>query len=141
MLYILDTDHISLLQHRDVRVITNMKRVSFTLRAVTVVSLAEQIQGRLAVISKAKTEVDAGRAFQRLYETNEFYRTVQVLFYDEPAIQAFERLRHQKVRIGTQDLRIAAIALSLSATVITRNLRDFRQVPGLIVEDWSTLSS
>ena len=63
MLYILDTDHISLLQHRDVRVITNIKRVPLALRAVTVISLAEQVQGRLAVISKAKTEVDAGRGF------------------------------------------------------------------------------
>ena len=140
MLYILDTDHISLLQHHDAYVITNIKRVPLTFRAVTVISLAEQTQGRLAIISKAKTEVDAGRAFQRLYETNEFYRTVRVLPYDEPAAQTFEQLRRQKVRIGTQDLRIAAIALSRHATVVTRNLRDFRQVPDLIVEDWSSRS-
>lgn len=141
MLYILDTDHLSLRQQRDARVITNIKRVPLALRAVTVISLAEQVQGRLAIISKAKTEADAGRAFQRLYETNEFYRTVQVLPYDEPATQIFERLRRQRVRIGTQDLRIAAIALSRGAAVVTRNLRDFRQVPDLSVEDWSVTPS
>lgn len=137
MLYILDTDHISLLQHRDLHIIAHLKRVPLSLRAVTVISLAEQVQGRLAVISKAKGEVEAGRAFQRLYETNEFYRAVHVLPYDESAAQMFEQLRLQKVRIGTQDLRIAAIALTRDATVITRNLRDFHQVPGLLVEDWS----
>jgi tRNA(fMet)-specific endonuclease VapC len=35
------------------------------------------------------------------------------------------------------DLRVAAVALTLKATVLTRNLRDFEKVPGLIVEDWS----
>lgn len=138
MLYILDTDHISLLRHRDPYVIIHLQRVPLSLRAVTVISLAEQVQGRLAVISKANDEVIAGRAFQRLYETNEFYRAVHVLPYDEQAAQRFEQLRRQKVRIGTQDLRIAAIALTHTATVVTRNLRDFRQVPGLLVEDWST---
>jgi tRNA(fMet)-specific endonuclease VapC len=140
MLYILDTDHISLLQQHNAPVITHIQRIPLRLRAVTVISMAEQVQGRLAVLSRAKTEVDAGRAFQRLYETNEFYRTVQVLPYDETAAQAFESLRRRKVRIGTQDLRIAAIALIRNSTVVTRNLRDFRQVPDLRVEDWSSLS-
>lgn len=63
MLYILDTDHISLLQHRDLHLIAHLKRVPLPLRAVTVISLAEQVQGRLAVISKAKGEVEAGVLF------------------------------------------------------------------------------
>ena len=40
--------------------------------------------------------------------------------------------------IGPLDTLIAAQALRLGATVITHNLREFRRVPGLRVEDWQT---
>ncbi len=35
------------------------------------------------------------------------------------------------------DLRIAAIALTKSMTVLTRNAVDFQKVPNLLVEDWT----
>ena len=34
------------------------------------------------------------------------------------------------------DLKIAAIVLARQATFLSANLRDFRQVPNLYVEDW-----
>ena len=40
-------------------------------------------------------------------------------------------------RLQTMDLRIARIALVTDSTLLSRNLRDFRKVPGLIVEDWT----
>ena len=40
--------------------------------------------------------------------------------------------------MGKMDLRIASIALSKGLTVMTRNLVDFEQIPGLNVEDWTT---
>jgi tRNA(fMet)-specific endonuclease VapC len=42
-----------------------------------------------------------------------------------------------KIRIGTMDLRIAAIALTHGATLLSRNLVDFKRVPELEVEDWT----
>lgn len=139
MLYILDTDHISLLQRQHPYVVMNLNRIAIDQRAVTAISLAEQTQGRLASIHRAKTEAEASLAFRYLIQTVEFYRTLQVLPYDDDSVAEFARLRQQKIRIGTQDLRIAATALSNSVIVITRNTRDFGQVPGLTVMDWSAI--
>jgi tRNA(fMet)-specific endonuclease VapC len=36
-----------------------------------------------------------------------------------------------------KDLRIAVIALSVGGTVITRNQKDFSQVPGIKIENWT----
>ncbi|MFN8490909.1 MAG: type II toxin-antitoxin system VapC family toxin [Caldilineaceae bacterium] len=87
--------------------------------------------------ARARSESNIARNLQRLYETVTFYHSRQVLSYEPAAIFRFEQLRQAKLRIGSQDLRIAAIALCKNATVVTRNLRDFQQVPGLQVIDWS----
>lgn len=65
------------------------------------------------------------------------YRRIPVLAFDEAAAVVFQRLRRTRLRIGSMDLKIAAIVLSRDATLLSRNLADFRQVPGLWVEDWT----
>ena len=60
-----------------------------------------------------------------------------VLDFDRQAATKFERLTRLKVRIGTMDLRIAAIAIAQGAVLLSKNLTDFRKVPGLRVEDWT----
>jgi tRNA(fMet)-specific endonuclease VapC len=61
-----------------------------------------------------------------------------VLAFEQRSYQQFTTLRQQKIRIGTQELRIAAITLTIGATLVTRNRRDFAQVPGLTLADWSS---
>jgi tRNA(fMet)-specific endonuclease VapC len=53
-----------------------------------------------------------------------------------PAADRFDALRASRIRIGTKDLRIAAIALEHDALLLSANLVDFEQVPGLRIEDW-----
>ena len=60
-----------------------------------------------------------------------------MLYFDGIAATVYERLLSQKVRIGTQDLRIASIALSQSAVLLTRNSQDFSRVQGLQLDDWT----
>lgn len=54
----------------------------------------------------------------------------------EPFAQLKTRLMAQGEMIGPFDLLIAAHALSLGATLVTNNRREFDRVPGLPVENW-----
>jgi tRNA(fMet)-specific endonuclease VapC len=136
--YVLDTDHITLLQRNHPAVISRFTALPPEVIAVTVVSAMEQMRGRLAQIHRATTAPEVVNAFTRFQEALHFYRTVSVLPYDETAAAHFARLRQVlQHRPGTQDLRIAAIALSHGATLVTRNQRDFEGISGLQLEDWS----
>jgi tRNA(fMet)-specific endonuclease VapC len=60
-----------------------------------------------------------------------------VIPFDAAAAVVFEGLVSQRVRVGTMDLRIAAIALSREMVLVTRDMSDFRKVPGLHIEHWT----
>jgi tRNA(fMet)-specific endonuclease VapC len=136
--YILDTDHVSLYQRRHPQVVARVLATAPADLGVTTITLGEQVQGRLAVVRQARSQPDAARGYLRLRETVEFYQAIQLVDYTTAAIAYFEELRRQGVRIGTQDLRIAAIALAEGSILVSRNTRDFAQVPGLTREDWAS---
>ena len=135
--YILDTDHVTLFQRGHSLVRQQVTAVSPSQLAVTIISFEEQIRGRLAQVHRAKTDSQQIIAYLRLRETLTYYSQIRVLDFDEKAIQQFQQLRQQKIRVGTQDLRIASIALVKDGTLITRNQRDFSQIPSLKWQDWS----
>jgi tRNA(fMet)-specific endonuclease VapC len=136
-LLILDTDHISLYQRGDLNVINRLSSANPKNLAVTVISLEEQMYGRLSEIKKANSAISLITAYSRLEITLDYFKSVQVLPFDQNAHISFESLIRQKLRVGTQDLRIAAIALSINGIVVTRNQKDFGKVPNLQVENWA----
>jgi tRNA(fMet)-specific endonuclease VapC len=77
-------------------------------------------------------------AYRRLLQHLDNYRRIPVLTFDEAAAVVFQRLRRTRLRVGTMDLKIAAIVLSRDALLLSKNLTDFGQVPGLQVEDWTS---
>ncbi len=99
------------------------------------------MRGWLAVIRSATAAQKRTAAYAQLRMAVSYFATFTLLDYTLAADARVADLRRQGVRIGTQDLRIAAIALLNGATVVTRNDRDFRQVPGLSLEDWSLPAS
>jgi len=62
-----------------------------------------------------------------------------VLVFDTAFAAEFDRLRGAKKlkKIGRPGLLIACIALANRVTVVTSNLRDFKQIQGLRVENWA----
>ena len=135
--WILDTDHISLYQRGDLNVINRLSAANPENLAVTVISLEEQMYGRLSEIKKATSAISLITAYSRLEITLDYFKSVQVLPFDQNSHIFFESLIRQKLRVGTQDLRIAAIALSVNGIVVTRNQKDFGKVPNLQVENWA----
>jgi len=107
----------------------------------TSVTVEEQLRGRLAYISKYRhVPAKAAQGHVALIQMISYFSKWNILAFHEAADTMFRQLRAQRIRIGSQDLRIAAIALLSGFTVVTRNVRDFSQVLGLNVEDWTAVS-
>lgn len=139
-LWILDTDHLSLLQRGHPVVGQRIRNISVNDIAITIISAEEQLYGRLNLIRRSKSPETLMRAYQWLQETLDDFKTANILDFNAQAICLYQELLSQKIRIGTQDLRIAAITLSVNGILVTRNQRDFAKVPNLTFEDWSVLS-
>ena len=90
--------------------------------ATSLVSYEEKTRGWLAVIAQAQTPQAQVLAYSRLKKHLKLYRNIAVIDFDDHAATVFVRLRQARIRIGTMDLQIAAIALANDAIVLTRNI-------------------
>jgi tRNA(fMet)-specific endonuclease VapC len=139
---ILDTDHMSVLERREQPGVGNLRarlaEVPPSEVMTTVISYEEQMRGWMAYLARARSMAQQITAYGRLLSHLESYRRIPVLGFDEAAATVFQRLRHARIRMGVMDLKIASIVLSRNATLLSRNLGDFRQIPDLHVEDWTT---
>jgi tRNA(fMet)-specific endonuclease VapC len=136
-LRVLDTDTLSLLKCGHKQVIERLNAVPLVLRATTVVTAEEHLRGRLAQIGRARNTKQLIIAYWHFQDTLLDLTKIQILSFDERATIFFQNLQHLKTRVGTSDLRIAAIALANNGILITANQRHFGQIPGLLTEDWT----
>ena len=139
---VLDTDHVSLVHFPEstaaLRIMTRLGSMGIRQITTTIVTYEEQTRGWLAEIARAKNLSREIEAYRQLNRNLDGFRLTHVLDFDEPAGTELQRLRRMKLLVGTLDLKIAAITLIHDATLLSRNLRDFRKVPGLKVEDWTS---
>ena len=139
--YILDTDHLSIIQRRTEpefsRLSLRLSQHSPDLIFISIISFQEQFQGWVAFINKARTSDKIVTAYLKLESLIQLFSVSQILSFDFRANEIAEELRRQRIRLGTMDLRIASIALSHDAVLLTRNLSDFTKVPKLKIEDWT----
>ena len=138
---ILDTDIISILDAQSGVAYENLaQRLSdpqVDRVAVTIVSIEEQMRGWLSYIAASRTTARQMEGYSRLHRMIRWYQRQEVLDLDSTAADKFDQLKRARIRIGQMDLKIAAIAVSRDALLVSRNLRDFRQVPNLRVQDWT----
>jgi tRNA(fMet)-specific endonuclease VapC len=139
---VLDTDHMSVLERRERpavdHLLSRLAAMPPSEVMTTVISYEEQMRGWMAYIAQARSMAQQITAYGRLLSHLENYRRIPVVSFDEGAAVIFQQLRRRHRRMGTMDLKIAAIVLSREATLLSRNLRDFSQIPNLPVEDWTS---
>lgn len=138
---ILDTDVLSTFEHKSPKTQTLLARLERSNERVvtTIVNCEEQLRGWIAALGRSNTIAGQIDAYRRLRSLLESLRNREVLDFDEVAAVKFQELKKAKVRIGTMDLKIAAIALAHDATLLTGNVKDFKQVPDLKFTDWEQL--
>jgi tRNA(fMet)-specific endonuclease VapC len=141
MKFLLDTDHISILQKQSgpefAALITRIAQVPRSDLTFCIVSFHEQVLGCQTYLAQAKKSADVVRGYQMLDRVLSAFASALVLPFDANASTVFDGLVANRVRVPTMDLRIASIALSQGLTVLTRNGRDFSKVPGLAIDDWT----
>ena len=107
--------------------------------AVSIITIEEMLRGRLALLARRSEGELRVHAYRKLMETVLLFSTISTIPFDLACEQQFQELRKRKIRIGSQDLRLASTALVHNLIVVTRNQRDFGLIPGLVLEDWSVL--
>jgi tRNA(fMet)-specific endonuclease VapC len=135
---LLDTDHLSIMRHagspRARALGSRLDASPDQPYGITIISVVEQFRGWSAKINKAKDVAQEVQVYDQLSHVVELIRRLAVYPFDDSAADQFEQLRAQSVRIGTMDLKIAAIALANGALLLTANRRDFAKVPAFALK-------
>jgi tRNA(fMet)-specific endonuclease VapC len=138
-MYILDTDHLSVLERGGInaqRLRRRLESINPISVAVSIISYEEQSRGWLSYIGKVKNVEKQVEAYKQLKQQLINYCKIPILEFDEQAAQVFQRLRKEYPRLGKMDLKIASVTLVNQAVLLTRNSADFGQISGLSIEDW-----
>lgn len=141
MKYLLDTDHLSILQRQTGKDYTNlstrMAQYSLSDFAVSIVTFHEQMLGCHAYINRDRSLNDIVKGYEMMARLVNDFKVLPILPFDMGAATTFEQLKTQQIQLAKMDARIAAIAMSRQLILLTRNHRDFGKVTGLAIEDWT----
>lgn len=130
-MYMLDTNIcVYLIEHNPLQVRTQFEKRQPGDIMLSSIVLAELMYG----ISKSQHKE------RNLAALEMFFIPLEIVQFDEHAAGKYGDIRADLEQsgqiIGGNDLFIAAHALSLDATLVTNNLKEFTRVPGLQLENW-----
>lgn len=118
-------------------------------RPIAALTMFNQQHGRMAISAMTLAELLHGaeksaNPSRNLAVVEDFRSRLEVLSYGERAAGHYGSIRAALEKIGqpigVNDLHIAAQARSEGLTLVSNNLREFEQVPGLLLENWLAAS-
>lgn len=138
---ILDTDCLSLLERQTG---TAYRRLQSKLDefpadeiTTTIITFEEQMRGWMSYLARMRSIDEQVLAYETLKQYFDYFKTLTVVDFDNHAAKIYKKLRSDKIRIGSMDQKIASIAISRKAILVSRNLKDFEGIPDLAVKDWT----
>jgi tRNA(fMet)-specific endonuclease VapC len=140
-MYFLDSDHLTVFDRGGSSaqvLLTKISQVDPDEIATTIIGYEEQTRGWLSYIAKANNLDEQVLAYSKLQRHLAKFRAATVIGFDQNSAREFARLRRLYPRLGTMDLKIAAISITTKGILLTRNRSDFEKIEGLIFEDWTS---
>ncbi len=137
-MHILDIEILTHLHAGHPRVVQRLHEIADPKIRITLITKIELLRGRYDYVLKAASGSELLKAQQFLAKTEALLDLLLVIPFDESAAVRFDQLRKTRGlrKVGRADLLIASISLACGATLVTRNVRHFRQIPGLTVVNW-----
>lgn len=135
--FLFDTDHLTLLDHKHAQVTARFVAEPLRTVGLCAVSIEEALRGRLAPLARSLSGPAHVKAYDWLVNSLDLFQQFRVVDFNIACDNLFQQLRRQRLGVGTQDLKIGAVALTHNLTVVTCNRRDFTRIPGLTLDDWS----
>ena len=141
MKYLLDTDHLSILQRQKGLAYFNLSaRMAYYLLSdfgVSTVTFHEQLLGSHAYINRARNTNDVVKGYEMMVRLISDFKVLPLISFDAGAATVFNQIQAQRIQLAKMDARIAAIAVSRELRLLTRNHQDFGKVSGLLIGDWT----
>lgn len=116
--YLFDTDHLTLYDHADAAVWRHFSAHPLGSVGISAPTVEEKLRGRLAVLARHRTTGSQVQAYARLIASLELFQQFPIVAFDQACEAEYLQLRRLRLRIGSQDLRIAATALTNSLTLV-----------------------
>lgn len=131
MKYLLDTNIcIALIRKKPEELIKRLTSHKPGDIGISTISVAELVHGAQ---KSNQTE-------QNMIALDQFLLPLEVADFDQSAAVVYGHVRSyletRGTLIGSMDMLIAAQALSLEVILVTNNVREFKRVPNLEIEDW-----
>jgi tRNA(fMet)-specific endonuclease VapC len=135
--FLFDTDHLTLYEQGHAPLLQRVAVEGPGAVGVSAVTVEEVLRGRLGYLARPLNSFSRVRGYALLVGTIRLLNQMVIVPFDHGSEAQYQQLRSQKTGVGTQDLKIAAVALTNNLTLVTRNRRDFGRIPGITIDDWS----